>query len=545
MGRRARTKTVATIAEHGVRVAIYVRRSTDEEHQPFSIEAQDSRLKSYVNSQPGWSLVARFEDDASGAKLDRPGLRKALAAAAAGRYDILLVYRVDRFTRRIRDLVTLLDELDRGGVSFRSATEPFDTSTPAGRMLVQMLGVFAEFEREMIIDRVINGMERKASKGKWTVGTEPFGYSRDAEHRLVAIDDEITIVKLIFHLYTRRRLGCRAIATHLNERSLLRRRAHRKAVAQPGTQPWSHKTVTDVLTNRVYLGEVRFREIVALDAHAAVIDPATFDLAQQILAERGEMPAKKAMASSDYHLTGKITCPACNQRYLGTNAYGRNRTYRYYTCFTRNRYNVEQCSAPRIHADALDAQVLNSLRDFYTNHLDEAEQAIAAARDQQHQARDGYVQELAEVQEQLAAKEEVVDRYLTGYEDNKIDRDTVARRIEKLSDQIRQLRHRRDELTYLTDIDGQDLSISYLTEIRDRIGEIITTGTTQERKTMCEALLAELRIDGDTATPVINVPLSRDDIPLNLQVADVHVTAQEAVRERPPLVGRRGLESRT
>jgi hypothetical protein len=141
---------VATIAESGVRVAIYVRRSTDEEHQPFSIEAQDSRLRAYVKSQPGWSLVARFEDDASGAKLDRPGLDKALAAARAGRFDVLLVYRVDRFTRRIRDLVTLLDELDRAGVAFRSATEPFDTSTPAGRMLVQMLGVFAEFEREMI-----------------------------------------------------------------------------------------------------------------------------------------------------------------------------------------------------------------------------------------------------------------------------------------------------------------------------------------------------------------------------------------------------------
>jgi hypothetical protein len=176
-------------------------------------------------------------------------------------------------------------------------------------------------------------------------------------------------------------------------------------------------------------------------------------------------------------------------------------------------------------------------RSTHSNHLDEAEQAIAAARDQQNEARDGYTQELAEVQEQLAAKEEVVDRYLTEYEYNKIDRKTVARRIEKLSEQIRQLRHRRDELTFLTDIDDQDLSTSYLTEIRDRIDEIISTGTTQERKTMCEVLLHELRIDEDTATPVINIPLSRDDIPSNLQ-ADVRVTAQQAVRERPPIVGR-------
>jgi site-specific DNA recombinase len=128
MGRRARTKTVATVAEHGVRVAIYVRRSTDDEHQPFTIEAQDSRLRSYVKSQPGWSLVARFEDDASGAKLDRTGLRKALAAAAAGKYDVLLVYRVDRFTRRIHDLVALLDELDRAGVTFRS--QPSHSTPP-------------------------------------------------------------------------------------------------------------------------------------------------------------------------------------------------------------------------------------------------------------------------------------------------------------------------------------------------------------------------------------------------------------------------------
>ena len=168
---------------------------------------------------------------------------------------------------------------------------------------------------------------------------------------------------------------------------------------------------------------------------------------------------------------------------------------------------------PRIDADTLDAQVLAVLRDFYTNHLHEAEQAIAAARDDQRQARAGYTLELAELQEQLATREAVVDRYLTEYEDNKIDRETVASRIEKLSDQIRQLRHRRDELIFLTDIDDQASDTSYLAEIRDRIEEIISTGTPQERKTMCEVLLAELRIDGEIATPIINVPLSRDDIP--------------------------------
>ncbi len=544
MGRRALTKTVATIAEHGVRVAIYVRRSTDEEHQPFSIEAQDSRLGSYVKSQPGWSLVARFEDDASGAKLDRPGLDNALAAARAGRFDVLLVYRVDRFTRRIRDLVSLLEELDAAGVVFRSATEPFDTSTPAGRMLVQMLGVFAEFEREMIIDRVINGMERKASKGGWTIGAVPFGFTRGPSDVLVPVDDEIQVVQLIFQLYTRRRLGCRAIATHLNDRGLHRRRARRKADTEPRTQPWSHKTVADVLTNRVYLGEVHFREIIAVDAHNSVIDEATFDLAQEVLAQRGEAP-KKAGSPSDYHLTSKIKCPACQRRYVGTNAVGRSRTYRYYTCWTRSRYGVDHCAAPRIDSDTLDSMVLDAIRDFYTNRLDEARQALAATRTQHQQARAGHERDLTAIEEELATKETIVDKYLTDYENNKIDHDTVAGRVEKISEQIRQLRHQRDELAFMLDLDAEAPDDSHLTEIRDRVIEITKTGATPERKALCETILAELRIDDSfTATPVIRIPLSWADTPSLLQ-REARTANGEAVRACRPQVGRAGLEPAT
>src|SRR5215211_7181429 len=99
-----------------VRVAVYTRRSTDEEHQPFSIEAQDTKLAAYVASQLGWQIIERFTDDASGATMDRPGLRKALAAAKAARYDLLLVYRLDRLTRRIRDLAVLMEDLDKAEV---------------------------------------------------------------------------------------------------------------------------------------------------------------------------------------------------------------------------------------------------------------------------------------------------------------------------------------------------------------------------------------------------------------------------------------------
>src|SRR5690348_3373440 len=110
-----------------MRVATYTRISTDEEHQPFSLEAQAQRLGSYIQSQDSWQLVHRFTDQMSGSTLERPGLEAALALARAKRYDMLLVYRVDRLSRSVRGLAQVLEELDHAGVSFRSATEPFDT----------------------------------------------------------------------------------------------------------------------------------------------------------------------------------------------------------------------------------------------------------------------------------------------------------------------------------------------------------------------------------------------------------------------------------
>jgi len=119
--------------EEPVRIATYTRISTDEAHQPYSLAAQAERLTSYVASQPGWVLTREFTDQMTGAVLERPGLERALVEARAHRYDLLLVYRVDRLARSVRTLAHILEELDEASVAFRSATEPFDTSTPGGR----------------------------------------------------------------------------------------------------------------------------------------------------------------------------------------------------------------------------------------------------------------------------------------------------------------------------------------------------------------------------------------------------------------------------
>lgn len=188
-----------------VKVATYCRISTDEERQPFSLEAQTERLGAYVASQRGWRLVRSYVDRVSGKTLERPGLQQALAEARLGYYELLLVFKVDRLARSTSGLARVLEELEAAGVAFRSMSEPFDTSTAAGRMMVQMLGVFAEFEREMIVERTKMGLAKKASKGEWTGGTPPFGYRYDPEARiLVPVEEEATLVRHIFELYVNR-----------------------------------------------------------------------------------------------------------------------------------------------------------------------------------------------------------------------------------------------------------------------------------------------------------------------------------------------------
>ncbi len=480
--------------------------------------------------------MATYSDDASGAKIHRPGLDAALTAARAGLFDVLLVYRVDRFTRRIRDLVTLLDDLDEVGIVFRSATEPIDTATPAGRMLVQMLGVFAEFERETIIDRVIGGMERQAAKGQWGTGACPYGYTRDPQGHLSIHEPEAAVVREIFRLYTRGRLGTRAVAATLNDRGSRSRSG----------RPWSHKTVGQTLLNRVYTGEIRFREVTVPDAHPAIIEATVFAQAQQILTERGENPAVKAGASSDYHLTGKIICPRCGRSYLGTNATGRTRTYRYYTCFTRSRYGTSHCDAPRLDADRLDAAALRALGDFYATGHDLIAETLDAVEIEQVRERTALRTELDGLTGTIAAKEAVIDRYLADYETNRIDQDTVARRVKTLSEELRALRHRRDQLTYTLATEPDRPDQTDLDALRTHITQIITEGTTPERKALCEKLIDQLRIEpGHTGTFVFKIPVTAGEIERLTSQNEEDRDPQAPVRERPQMVRRQGLEPRT
>jgi site-specific DNA recombinase len=497
----AAAASLAEAARRVVRVAIYLRRSTDEDHQPYSIEAQETRLLAYIASQMGWELVLRFADDASGASTDRKDLTRALAAARAGLFDVLLVYRVDRFSRSLRDTVTLLDELDNAGVVFRSATEPFDTSTPMGRLLLQMLAMFAQFERDTIIDRVVAGMERKAARGHWMGGRRPFGYRVDKpNHRLIVDEREAAVVRLIFDLYVTDRLGTRAIANVLNDRG------HRTTVGGV----WSGHQVNRTLSNRTYLGELTFRDTTVTDTHDPIIQTAVFDQAEAILTARGDDHSHRASNASDYQLTGRLRCPGCGKAMIGTKANGRSRSYRYYTCFTRGRYGNHKCDAPRLDADAVDTAVLAALARFYRDRHDLITAAVEAARAEHTAAHTGRHAELAAVEAELTRTNQAIDRYLTAFENEALDQTILAARLETLGTRTKQLRQRRDELTHQIQAAPEPVPPATLHAVADHIHTITTGGQPAQRKALVEALIHCVKITGpDRLVPVFRIPQPR------------------------------------
>ena len=452
----------------------------------------------------------------------------ALRAARAGMFDTLLVYRVDRFSRRLRDLVALLDELADAGVVFRSATEPFDTSTPVGRMLVQMLGVFAEFEREVIIDRVISGMERKAAKGLWTGGTTPYGYAVDPKtHNYTIIEAEAATVWLIFDLYANDRLGTRAVAHTLNDRGLRTRRG----------KPWSQRSVEVIVTNRQYIGEKHFRDISVADAHDPIVDRATFDHAQGIMTKRSQDIGQRAANGSEYTLTGKIRCPQCGSTYIGSVAHGRNQRYRYYTCWSRHRYGpAKGCDIHRFHADELETAIGQALLEFYTHHHDIITEAADQFLTEFHSDTSDQRQQLTAINHELKDNAAALDRYLTAFERGTLDDEDpdVQARLTSLKHQSKQLRGRKAQLEFDLETPPTAPTPDELTEISDHIKEIITNGGHKAKKTLFEALIERIEVKSERAIlPHFRIPIAAND------------HRDDTVRLQPHLVGRAGIEPAT
>jgi site-specific DNA recombinase len=468
-----------------VRVAIYRRISTDEERQPFSLDAQQERLAAYIAVQPSWFLTRSYSDRMSGKRLDRPGLQQALHDARTRRYDLLLVFKVDRLARSTGGLAKVLEELDAAGVAFQSASEPFDTSTAAGRMMMQMLGVFAEFEREMIVERTRMGLARKAARGQWTGGTPPFGYRYDPEAQmLLPVATQAALVQRIFTLYVDRRLGSAAISGLLNDAGQLTSRRRR----------WTPNRILGVLRNPTYIGELPFNGERHQASHDPIIDRELFERAWLLLAERSDSASAQAANASDYLLTGFLRCQRCGHGFVGTAAHGNGGVYRYYTCFSRQRHGTARCDQERLPAgqleEAIVAETLAALDDgsIFEAAAKRAEQVWVAQRP-------GRQAELAGTRAALGERRAAIDRYLRAFETGRLPESTCADRLSELDQETRALEARTAALEAECETIPTMTPGAVLVGVRYRVERAVADGAPEQLKRLLETVVERILVD--------------------------------------------------
>ena len=467
-----------------MRVCLYTRISTDEENQPTSLHSQRERLHAFVASQEGWRIVAHEEDRSTGTKLERPGLQAALRLAREHKIDLLLVYRVDRLSRKVRQLAQLADELDKLGVALKSATEPFDTGAAAGRMMLQMLAVFAEFEHATIVDRVTAGIERRAKEGRWATGKLPFGYRRNDQKHVVPDEREAPIVRRVFALYTVDRLGTTSIARLLTDEQ-----------APAPARGWQPAVVQWVLENEAYLGRVHWRGQSYPGLHEPLVDEQTFAAAQALLKQRGDDLTLRRGNRSDFLLSGVIRCGRCKRAYIGMSARGNGGLYHYYACSGRQKLGRRGCDGERLNRDKLETAVLDQLARLYRDG-----ELVAAALTQAHAAnehdRPALEEQHGAVANEIRRSEHVLDRYYQAFENGDLEPGQFKARLAELEAKLETLREQEQSLAAQLADPAETLDAAALAAVADRLRDTLAAGEPEQTKALLRLLVKELRVNG-------------------------------------------------
>jgi site-specific DNA recombinase len=314
------------------RCAIYTRKSTEYNLELAfnSLDAQREACEAYTKSQAheGWRLIPTHYDDGafSGASLDRPALQQLLADIRVGKIDIVLVYKVDRLTRSLADFAKLIELFDAHGVSFVSVTQSFNTSSSMGRLTLNVLLSFAQFERELIGERVRDKIAASKRKGLWVGGPVPLGYAA-VDKKILVVAAEAAAVRTIFERYLA--LGSiRALAEELERqgiRSKPRRLSNGRTV---GGKRFGVGALAHLLKNRFYIGEVVYRGEVYRGEHEPILEPALFEAVQGQLAAQA-VARRCRLRGSPAILSGRLF-DICGNRMSPTHTNKGGARYRYY-----------------------------------------------------------------------------------------------------------------------------------------------------------------------------------------------------------------------
>ncbi|WP_230140920.1 recombinase family protein [Clostridium neonatale] len=508
--------TARTIAnQQAKKVAIYCRVSTTEQaEEGYSINEQ-KKLLTYECEKNGNTVYKIYSDEGiSGKSIKaRPALKELLNDANEGKFDSVMVWKINRIGRNLKDVLDMVDLFDRNNITFKSATEPFDTTTPGGRMHFQMVALIGEFERGTIAQNVKMGMMARAREGRWN-GNVVIGYDlKLKEHttnkkrkdtELVVNEKEAEIVRTIFKMYSQGN-GYKAIANYLNKFGYKTKKGN----------PFSLTAIKDILNNPVYIGKIRYNlrpnwsekrrkgtnsnPLIVDGKHEAIIEQELWDKVQSMLQTSKGKPSR--IYDGEFPLTGILKCPQCGagmviMRTSRTRKDGTKRRLEYYCCGNWKNKGTAVCHSNAIRVDKANDYVFGKLSELLSNDklVRDIVKNINIDRKNKVDPSKDELQKLTKELDKISAKK---DKLFEAFEEDIITKEEFKERVAELQSRERLLQEDANNLKMnVLDDNVQQVSYEMVKETLSKVGEMLgNCKSMEQKKKLLHMLISKITIN--------------------------------------------------
>ncbi len=363
--------TSPTLKNKKIRCAIYTRKSTDEklDMEFNTLDAQREAGEAYIRSQrhEGWEIISERYDDGgfSGGNADRPALKKLMEHLRLGYIDMIVVYKIDRLTRSLYDFAKMVELFDEHNVSFVSVTQQFNTSTSMGRLTLNVLLSFAQFEREISGERIRDKIEASKKKGMWMGGPPMLGYDV-VDRKLIVNKEEAEIVNLAFERFIKTSSYIKT-AQYLNQQGYKTKSWTSKNNIIHQGKDWSKQSIFKLLRKQVYIGLITHKGKCYQGEHQAIISQEIWDQAHLLM--KKDVPERRESISENKTplLKGLLECGCCNSTMVANHTKKDNKRYNYYTSLNAIKNSYIFCELGNIPATEIDNIVINRVKELLNN----------------------------------------------------------------------------------------------------------------------------------------------------------------------------------
>lgn len=497
------------------RIAIYCRVSTIEQaEEGYSIDEQKRLLIEWCRKMDYIVTKCYSDRGISGKAINnRPALKELLKDAENKEFDMVLVWKINRISRKLTHVLEIAETLEMNNIAFKSYSEEFDNSTPSGKMQFQMMALVGEFERGTIAQNVKMGMCAKAKAGEWC-GGQVLGYdlvpvekqqgAKRTKTVLTINEKEAESVRLIFNEYANGK-GYKAITNQLNKLGYKTKKGNNFSVG----------SIRDILTNPVYIGKVRYNvrqnwsekrrrninanPIITDGIHKAIIDEKLWDKVQAILESKKGKPSR--IYDGEYPLTGILRCPKCGAgmviaRTTNKLADGTKKRIAYYCCGAWKNKGTNVCNSNTIRVDKANEYVFSKLSELLSNEK-MVKSIVKNVNKERHSKISPAKKELQRIDKELEKIDRKKHKLFEGYEEDLISKEEFKERKEELNKIAQMLQEQKEPLLVtLSDDVSEEIPYEFIKSILENFSKVLTDSTSREQqKKLLHMIISEITIN--------------------------------------------------